>query len=264
MSQEVLIVDNVTKLFGQFAAVDGMNMRMNEGGVYLLVGPNGCGKSTLVNCISGFYKPNDGNVYYRSADITGEPMYKIAQRGLVRTFQIASPFLRLTTLENMLAAIPDNAGESIVLSLFRPTWEGSEVTAVKRASELLRVLGLRHVWNMPANTLSGGELKLLEIGRALMCGAETILLDEPTAGLMPKLVTDVLKKLEEMAETTGLPVVVVEQRARRALEIGDYAYMMRGGAFTFEGQAEELLNHPQLTEMYLGAVEVHDLKTIRE
>jgi len=81
---------------------------------------------------------------------------------------------------------------------------------------------------------------------------------------MPKLVTDVLKKLEEMAEQTGLPIIIVEQRARRALEVGDYAYMMRGGRFTFEGSAQELLNHPQLTEMYLGAVEIHELRTVRE
>jgi len=88
--------------------------------------------------------------------------------------------------------------------------------------------------------------------------------DEPTAGLMPKLVTDVMKQLKDMADETGLPIVLVEQRARRALEVGDYAYMMRGGRLTFEGGAQELLNHPQLEEMYLGAVEVRDLKTIRE
>jgi len=115
-----------------------------------------------------------------------------------------------------------------------------------------------------AGTLSGGERQMLAESMVLMRDPKVMLVDEPTAGLMPKLVTDVLKKLEEMAETTGLPVVVVEQRARRALEIGDYSYMMRGGKFTFEGSAEELLNHPQLTEMYLGAVEIHDLKTVRE
>jgi branched-chain amino acid transport system ATP-binding protein len=115
-----------------------------------------------------------------------------------------------------------------------------------------------------AGTLSGGERQMLAESMVLMRDPKIMLVDEPTAGLMPKLVTDVLRKLREMAETTGLPVVVVEQRARRALELGDYAYMMRGGRFTFEGDSEELLNHPQLTEMYLGAVEIHDLKTIRE
>jgi branched-chain amino acid transport system ATP-binding protein len=163
---DILVIDDVTKLFGDFAAVDHMNLKMEEGQISLLVGPNGCGKSTLVNCISGFYLPNEGSITFYDEEITGMAMYQIAQRGLVRTFQIASPFLRLTTLENMLAAIPDNAGESLVRSLFKPTWADSEIAAVRRASELLRVLGLRHVWNMPANTLSGGELKLLEIGRA--------------------------------------------------------------------------------------------------
>ncbi len=252
MSQEVLIVDNVTKLFGQFAAVDGMNMRMNEGGVYLLVGPNGCGKSTLVNCISGFYKPNDGNVYYRSADITGEPMYEIAQRGLVRTFQIASPFLRLTTLENMLAAIPDNAGESIVLSLFRPTWERSEVTAVKRASELLRVLGLRHVWNMPANTLSGGELKLLEIGRALMCGAETILLDEPVGSIDPKLCHQIFNHVLRLRDELGITFLVIEHRLEVAAQYADHVFAMDRGKLVCEGTAEEVFEDPRVIATYLG------------
>ncbi len=134
---EVLKIDKVRKYFGKFAAVDGISFSLKEGGIYLLVGPNGCGKSTLVNCISGFFHPEEGNVYYREADITKEDMYQISRRGLVRTFQIASPFLRLTTLENMLVALPDNAGENIFLSLFKPTWEDSEVNAVRRASELL-------------------------------------------------------------------------------------------------------------------------------
>jgi len=149
---EVLRVENVRKYFGKFAAVDDFSFGLKEGGVYLLVGPNGCGKTTLVNCITGIFKPEEGRIYYRDANITGEDMYKIARRGLVRTFQIASPFLALTTLENMLVALPDNAGENIFLSLLKPRWSDSEVSAVRRASELLRVLGLRHVWNMPASS----------------------------------------------------------------------------------------------------------------
>jgi branched-chain amino acid transport system ATP-binding protein len=115
-----------------------------------------------------------------------------------------------------------------------------------------------------AGTLSGGERQMLAESMVLMRDPKVMLVDEPTAGLMPKLVTDVLNKLKEMAEMTNLPVIIVEQRARRALEIGNKAYMMRGGRVTFEGDSQELLNHPQLTEMYLGAIEVHDLKTIRE
>jgi branched-chain amino acid transport system ATP-binding protein len=249
---EILKIDKVSKYFGKFAAVDGISFSLREGGIYLLVGPNGCGKSTLVNCISGLYTPEEGNVYYREADITGEDMYKISRRGLVRTFQIASPFLRLTTLENMLVALPDNAGENIFLSLFKPTWEDSEVNAVRRASELLRVLGLRHVWHMPANTLSGGELKLLEIGRALMCGAETILLDEPVGSIDPKLCHQIFSHVLRLRDELGLTFLVIEHRLEVAAQYADHVFAMDRGQLVTEGTAEEVFEDPRVIAAYLG------------
>ncbi len=250
--EEVLLVDNVTKLFGEFAAVDSMNLKMEEGGIYLLVGPNGCGKSTLVNCITGFYEQSSGQISYRGADISDEPMHKIAQRGLVRTFQIASPFLRLTTLENMLAAIPENAGENIVLSLFKPTWVDSEITAVRRAADLLRVLGLRHVWNMPANTLSGGELKLLEIGRALMCGAETILLDEPVGSIDPVLCHQIFNHVLRLRDELGITFMVIEHRLEVAAQYADHVFAMDRGSLVVEGTAEEVFEDERVIKSYLG------------
>jgi branched-chain amino acid transport system ATP-binding protein len=249
---EILKIDKVSKYFGKFAAVDGISFGLREGGIYLLVGPNGCGKSTLVNCISGLYTPEEGNVYYREADITGEDMYKISRRGLVRTFQIASPFLRLTTLENMLVALPDNAGENILLSLFKPTWENNEVNAVRRAAELLRVLGLRHVWNMPANTLSGGELKLLEIGRALMCGAETILLDEPVGSIDPKLCHRIFSHVLRLRDELGLTFLVIEHRLEVAAQYADHVFAMDRGQLVTEGTAEEVFEDPRVITAYLG------------
>jgi len=248
---EILKIDKVSKYFGKFAAVDGISFGLREGGIYLLVGPNGCGKSTLVNCISGLYTPEEGNVYYREADITGEDMYKISRRGLVRTFQIASPFLRLTTLENMLVALPDNAGENIFLSLFKPTWENNEVNAVRRAAELLRVLGLRHVWNMPANTLSGGELKLLEIGRALMCGAETILLDEPVGSIDPKLCHQIFSHVLRLRDELGLTFLVIEHRLEVAAQYADHVFAMDRGQLVTEGTAEEVFEDPRVITAYL-------------
>jgi branched-chain amino acid transport system ATP-binding protein len=242
----------VRKLFGAFAAVDGISFTMKEGGIYLLVGPNGCGKTTLVNCITGIYPLSAGKILYRSADITGEPMYKIARRGLIRTFQIASPFLRLTTLENMLAAIPDNAGENIVFSLFRPRWQNSEVSAVRRASELLRILGLRHVWNMPARTLSGGELKLLDIGRALMCGAETILLDEPVGSIDPKLCHQIFAHVIRLRDELGITFLVIEHRLEVAAQYADHVFAMDRGKLVCEGTAEEVFEDPRVVAAYLG------------
>ncbi len=249
---EVLRIDKVRKFFGKFAAVDGISFGLKEGGIYLLVGPNGCGKSTLVNCISGFFRPEEGQIYYRNVEITKEDMYKIARRGLVRTFQIASPFLRLTTLENMLVALPDNAGENIFYSLFKPTWEESEVSAVRRASELLRVLGLRHVWNMPANTLSGGELKLLEIGRALMCGAETILLDEPVGSIDPKLCHQIFSHVLRLRDELGITFLVIEHRLEVAAQYADHVFAMDRGRLVCEGTAEEVFEDPRVIASYLG------------
>ena len=249
---EVLRLDGVRKYFGKFAAVDGISFGMKEGGIYLLVGPNGCGKSTLVNCISGLFHPEEGSVYYRDAEITREDMFQIARRGLVRTFQIAAPFLRLTTLENMLVALPDNAGENIFLSLFKPTWADSEVAAVRRAAELLRVLGLRHVWNMPARTLSGGELKLLEIGRALMSGAETILLDEPVGSIDPKLCHQIFNHVLRLRDELGITFLVIEHRLEVAAQYADHVFAMDQGKLLMEGTAEEVFEDPRVITAYLG------------
>jgi branched-chain amino acid transport system ATP-binding protein len=249
---EILKIQEVRKFFGKFAAVDDISFDLKEGGIYLLVGPNGCGKTTLVNCISGIFKPEEGQIFYRDADITGEKMYKISRRGLVRTFQIASPFLSLTTLENMLVALPENAGENIFFSLFKPTWLESEVSAVRKAAELLRVLGLRHVWNMPANTLSGGELKLLEIGRALMCGAETILLDEPVGSIDPKLCHQIFSHVLRLRDELGITFLVIEHRLEVAAQYADHVFAMDRGKLVTEGTAEEVFEDPRVIAAYLG------------
>ena len=249
---EILRIANVRKYFGNFAAVDDISIGLKEGGIYLLVGPNGCGKTTLTNCITGIYHAEEGNIYYHDEDITKEDMYKIARRGLVRTFQIASPFLRLTTLENMLVALPDNKGENIGLSLLKPTWIDSEINAVRRATELLRVLGLKHVWNKPANTLSGGELKLLEIGRTLMAGAETIILDEPVGSIDPNLCHQIFNHVLRLRDELGITFLVIEHRLEVAAQYADHVYAMDRGKLVVEGTAEEVFEDPRVIESYLG------------
>ncbi|MGQ9679652.1 MAG: ABC transporter ATP-binding protein [Candidatus Bathyarchaeia archaeon] len=249
---EILKIQNVRKYFGKFAAVDDISFGLKEGGIYLLVGPNGCGKTTLVNCITGIFKPEEGKIFYRGKDITGWDMYKIARQGLVRTFQIASPFLSLTTLENMLVALPDNAGENIFYSLIKRSWLDSEVSAVRRAAELLRILGLRHVWNMPARTLSGGELKLLEIGRALMSGGETILLDEPVGSIDPKLCHQIFNHVIRLRDELGITFLVIEHRLEVAAQYADHVFAMDMGKLVCEGTAEEVFEDPRVISSYLG------------
>jgi branched-chain amino acid transport system ATP-binding protein len=236
--------------YGPIHVVYDLDFKAPDGEVTVIVGPNGVGKTTLLKAIMGLVTVYSGQVIFEGQDITNVASHERTKRGIGYMPQTGNIFSRLSVEDNLKMAayimkdkqmIQDNM--EMVLNLF-PVLKGF----MKR----------------DAGTLSGGERQMLAESMVLMRDPKVMLVDEPTAGLMPKLVTDVLKKLEEMAETTGLPIIVVEQRARRALEIGDYAYMMRGGSFTFEGRADELLNHPQLTEMYLGAVEVHDLKTVRE
>jgi len=236
--------------YGPIHVVYDLDFKAPDGEVTVIVGPNGVGKTTLLKAIMGLVTVYSGQIIFDGQDITNIAPHERTRRGIGYMPQTGNIFSKLSVEDNLKMAAyimkdPDLIQKNLemVLNLF-PVLKGF----MKR----------------DAGTLSGGERQMLAESMVLMRDPKVMLVDEPTAGLMPKLVTDVLKKLAEMAETTGLPVIVVEQRARRALEIGDYAYMMRGGSFTFEGRADELLNHPQLTEMYLGAVEVHDLKTVRE
>lgn len=236
--------------YGPIHVIYDLDFEAPEGEVTVIVGPNGVGKTTLLKAIMGLVTVYSGQVIFQGKDITRVPPYERTKMGIGYMPQVGNIFSRLTVEENLkMAAYTINNQKMIedklelVFTLF-PVLKGF----LKR----------------PAGTLSGGERQMLAESMVLMRDPKVMLVDEPTAGLMPKLVNEVLRKLKEMADTTGLPIVLVEQRARRALEVGDVAYMMRGGRFTFKGTAQELLNHPQLTEMYLGAVEARELKHVRE
>ena len=250
MTEYIIETKGLNVGYGPIHVIYDMDFRAPKGEVTVIVGPNGVGKTTLLKAIMGLVTVYSGNVIFQDIDITKYKPYQRTTFGIGYMPQVGNIFSRLTVEDNLKMAAYTMKDEAIiseklemVLSLF-PILKGF----LPRA----------------AGTLSGGERQMLAESMVLMRDPKVMLVDEPTAGLMPKLVTDVLKKLKEMAEQTGLPVVIVEQRARRALEIGDYAYMMRGGRLTFEGSAKELLENPLLTEMYLGAIEVHDLKTVRE
>jgi branched-chain amino acid transport system ATP-binding protein len=250
MADYIIETKGLNAGYGPIHVVYDLDFRAPEGEVTVIVGPNGVGKTTLLKAIMGIVTVYSGKILFDGNDITKLRPHQRTKNGIGYMPQVGNIFSRLSVEDNLKMAAYTMKDEAMI------------------RDKLEMVLNLFPVLKgfMPraAGTLSGGERQMLAESMVLMRAPKVMLVDEPTAGLMPKLVTDVLKKLEEMAETTGLPVVIVEQRARRALEIGDYAYMMRGGRFTFEGSAEDLLNHPLLTEMYLGAVEVHELKTVRE
>ena len=236
--------------YGPIHVIYDLDFEVPDGEVTVIVGPNGVGKTTLLKAIMGLATVYSGEVWFQGKNITNVPPYERTKMGIGYMPQTGNIFSKLTVEDNLkMAAYTVNSAKvyqdklEFVFNLF-PMIKGY----MSRA----------------AGTLSGGERQMLAEGMVLMREPKLMMVDEPTAGLMPKLVNDVMKQLEKMAETTGLPIVLVEQRAKRALQVGDKAYMMRGGKFTFSGSAEALANHPQLNEMYLGAVEIHDLGTVKE
>lgn len=250
MVDYVIETKGVNAGYGPVHVIYDLDFKAPYGGVTVIVGPNGVGKSTLLKAIMGLVTVYSGKIIFQGEDITQLPTHKRTNMGLGYMPQVGNIFSRLRVDENLkMAAYSINDKEMIE-------------EKIEMVCNLFPVL--KGFMGRAAGTLSGGERQMLAESMVLMRDPKVMLVDEPTAGLMPKLVTDVLKKLKEMAEMTNLPVIIVEQRARRALEIGNKAYMMRGGRVTYEGNAQDLANHPQLTEMYLGAIEVHDLKTIRE
>ena len=253
MRDLVLATEGVSKRFGGIVALDNVAIRVPRESVVLLIGPNGSGKTTLVNVITGFIKPDKGRVYYKGLDITGLEPHKIARLGLVRTFQIPRAFLRLTVLENVLLAAKDHPGESPWLApFFRSRWLEAERRLVERAMEILEWVNLDHSWDKRASELSGGQLKLLEIARALMSGAETIIMDEPAAGVNPKLAHEIFTRIRWLAKTKGVTFLIIEHRIDIAAEYSDYAYAMHLGRIISEGKPSEVLSDPRVFESYLG------------
>src|SRR6266567_8240920 len=165
MQSVVLSIRDVTKSFENLLALDRVSMEVAERKISILIGPNGSGKTTLINVISGHYNPDSGKVFYRGQDVTGVPPYKLYGMGLARTFQIPALFWKLTVLENLLVAEKNNPGENFLGSLLKRLWARKEEQAIEKASRVLGLLGLSKIWDEPAYNLSGGQMKLVEIGR---------------------------------------------------------------------------------------------------
>ena len=249
-SKYILETKGLNVGYGPIHVIYDLDFKVSDGEVTIIVGPNGVGKTTLLKAIMGLATVYSGEVFFEGENITKAAPFQRTKRGIGYMPQTGNIFSNLSVADNLKMAAYTQTDDSVIQDKL----------------EFVYSLFPRLKDYMPrqAGTLSGGERQMLAEGMVLMRDPKIMMVDEPTAGLMPKLVNDVMRQLKEMAEETGLPIVLVEQRARRALAVGDYAYMMRGGRFTFEGSAPDLLNHPLLNEMYLGAVEVHDLEKIKE
>src|SRR3989449_9902865 len=237
MEANILSVRDIRKSFGNLRALDGITLDVPEKKISILIGPNGSGKTTLINVISGLYSPDAGKIIFEESDVTGLPPYKLYSMGMARTFQIPALFWKLTVLENLLIAEKGNPGESFVKavlpsgvrswkSFITPMWRNNEKRAVEKASRILDLLGLSKLWDRPAFVLSGGQLKLVEIGRALMSDAKLLLLDEPVSGVNPTLAHEIFSRILKLRDELGLTFFIVEHRLDIALSYVDQMFAM--------------------------------------
>jgi branched-chain amino acid transport system ATP-binding protein len=248
----VLDIKNITMNFGSLRALDDLSFGVDEKTITILVGPNGSGKTTLINVISGLYKPSSGRVFYKGRDITEARPYNIYKMGLVRSFQIPALFWKLNILENVMVAKKANPGEKFSRSLFKPSWAKAEEETAEQAFGVLDAVGLIEMWDKPASTLSGGQMKLLEIARVLMSGAETVLLDEPISGVNPTLAHEIFGRILSLRDRLGLTFLFVEHRLDIALTYVDTVVAMALGKLIAKGKAETVMSDPRVIDAYLG------------
>jgi len=252
----MLKVRNLVKRFGELYAVNDVSIDVPKHSIILLIGPNGSGKTTLLNCISGFLRPDKGKIIYCNVNITKKTPHEIAKMGLVRTFQIPLPFQKLTVLENLMVAYlsrEDHGDENILLPFFKRKCLKRDKEALIKAFRVLKLLNLDSHYDVPANNLSGGQLKLLEIGRALMMDAKLILLDEPVGSINPVLAHQIFAHIKRLREELGITFLIVEHRLDIAMQYADYVYAMALGKIVSKGSPEEVVNDRKVVEAYLGA-----------
>ena len=245
-------VQNVSKFFGSLRAVDDVSVSVEEKSLTILIGPNGSGKTTLINTIAGFYRADTGRVLFGGKDITKLQPHQIYRLGIARTFQIPNLFWKLTVLENAMSAVKGNPGESFLRSILKRSWIKQENEAAELAFKTLNLVGLYEVWDKPAESLSGGQMKLLEIARGLMGGAKVVLLDEPISGVNPRLAHDIFGRLVSLRRDLGITFFIIEHRLDIALQYIDTVVAMAYGKLIAAGKPELVMTDPRLIEAYLG------------
>ena len=247
----VLRTEDVTRDFGGVHAVAGVTIEVRRGTLTGLIGPNGAGKSTLLAMLAGTMPVTSGQVIYAGADVTGVPAYRRARMGLVRTFQLASEFKRLTVMENLLSAVPVNRGDSLAGALRgRRYWRADEEAAIARARALLDRFGLSAHADTYAGDLSGGQRRLTEIMRALMAEPAVLLLDEPMAGVHPRLARQIGAQLLGLC-AEGMTILMVEHELAIMDEFCDPVIVMAEGTVLASGTMAALRARTEVVEAYL-------------
>lgn len=250
----LLEASGIHKRFGGVQVLVDVWIQAQAGSIVGMIGPNGAGKSTLLAVLSKFIQPDRGNIRLKGKDITRARPHEIAQDRMVRTFQVPREFGRLTVLENLLVAPNGQVGESVFGAWLR--WgqvKRQEARAIEKAEEVIRFLNLEAVRNLPAGRLSGGQKKLLELGRALMLDPQVLLLDEPFSGVHPALIDEIIERLLTLRERS-LCLMVVEHNMYAIRTLCDDLFVLVEGKILTSGEPQSVFEDPRVLDAYLGRV----------
>ena len=249
----MITVKNLTKKFGGFTAVNDASLTIEEGSITGLVGPNGAGKTTLFNVIAGVYKPSKGTAYLDGKDITGLEPHQLFHKGLLRTFQIAHEFSTMTVRENLMMVPGEQSGEKLLDVWLKPSKiRAEEVLLRKKADEVIEFLEISHVADELAGNLSGGQKKLLELGRTMMVDAKIVFLDEVGAGVNRTLLNKIGDAIIRLNKERGYTFCVIEHDMEFIGRLCDPVIVMAEGGVLAKGTIDEIKSNEQVIEAYLG------------
>jgi branched-chain amino acid transport system ATP-binding protein len=249
----ILEINKVHKSFGALNVINDCNLEIAQGSITGLIGPNGAGKTTLFNLVAGAFHPDEGEILYAGESITQCKPDDLFKRGLLRTFQIAQEFSHLTALENLMMVPPNQPGENIINTWLRPgEVRAFELDVCQKANDVIDFLKLGHIKNELAGNLSGGQKKLLELGRTMMVDARLVLLDEVAAGVNRTLLIDLVDNILRLNKELGYTFFVIEHDMDMIARLCSPIIVMAEGRKMMEGSIEEIRANPEVVIAYFG------------
>lgn len=253
MSKNILEVSDLTMRFGGLLAVNGVGLSIKQNQIVSMIGPNGAGKTTVFNCLTGFYQPTSGTVLFAGEEIQGLPGFKIARKGMIRTFQHVRLFKDMTVLENLLVAQHQHLNNSLLAGLFKTrSYRNAEQEALDNAAYWLKKVGLLDDANREAGTLAYGQQRRLEIARCMVTRPTLLMLDEPAAGLNPSETDDLKQLINDLRDNYGISVLLIEHDMKLVMDISDHITVINQGTPLAAGTPEQVRNNPAVIKAYLG------------
>ena len=250
----MLKVKNVHKFFGGLKAVNNVSLEVKKGSITGLIGPNGAGKTTLFNTIAGVYTSNNGDIYLEEENINGLKPHELFNKGVLRTFQIAHEFTTLTVLENLMMVPANQYGENLIHAWFNNSLVKKQEEEIRaKAIDVIEFLNLKHLTQELAGNLSGGQKKLLELGRTMMVDSKLVLLDEVGAGVNRTLLNEIIDAIKRLNREKNYTFFVIEHDMDLIEKICDPVIVMAEGSVLFQGKFHEVKSSEEVIEAYLGS-----------